>query len=202
MICGSVTSPTGEWEGSGYHLVLLQLGQRRQWEKHLFLWAVGCHSQGLLCTQNNDGVSGWGPYGSVLGEGLQVLLWLQRLSLKWWNRETGYWMGILGREKAVEYALEPHAMEHIQEIPPDHILGSQPSALLWKGLIPAPVPLPVVACLEFSASLSSQRVFPLLLPIQNVPVCPVCGSLLSALAEPGLPWHLVCRVRVFAPLVF
>lgn len=114
----------------------------------------------------------------------------------------GNWDGSLGREKAVENALEPHAMEHIQEFPPDHIPGSQPSALLWNGLIPAPVPLPVVACLEFSASLPSQRAFPLLLPIQHVPVRPVCGSLLSALAEPGLPRHLLCRVRVFAPLVF
>lgn len=62
-----------------------------------------------------------------------MLLWLQRLTLKWWNREMGYWMGVLEREKAVEYALEPHAMEHIQEIPPDHILGSQLQLCSGKG---------------------------------------------------------------------
>lgn len=102
----------------------------------------------------------------------------------------------------MENALEPHVMEDIQEMPPDHIPESQPSALLWKRLIAAPVPLPVVACLEFSAPLLSQRAFPLLLPIQHVPVHPVFGSLPSALAEPGFPWHLLLRVKVFAPLVF
>lgn len=102
----------------------------------------------------------------------------------------------------MENALEPRAMENVQEIPPNRIPGSQPSALVWKGPIPAPVPLPVVACLEFPAPLSLRRAFPLLLPIQHVPVHPVCGSLLSALAEPMLPRRLLRRVRVFAPLVF
>lgn len=111
-------------------------------------------------------------------------------------------MGVLEREKAVENALEPRAMENVQEISPNRIPGSQPSALVWKGPIPAPVPLPVVACLEFPAPLSLRRAFPLLLPIQHVPVHPVCGSLLSALAEPMLPRRLLRRVRVFAPLVF
>lgn len=30
-------------------------------------------------------------------------------------------------------ALEPHAMEDILEVPPDHIPGSQPSAVVGKG---------------------------------------------------------------------
>lgn len=82
MICGSVTPLAGEWEGSGYHPVLLQLGQRRQWERHLILWAMGCGSEGFLCTQNNDGVLVWGLCRSGLREGLQMLFWVQRLSLQ------------------------------------------------------------------------------------------------------------------------
>lgn len=34
-----------------------------------FFSAMGCGSQGLLCTQNNDGMLVWGLCGSGLGEG-------------------------------------------------------------------------------------------------------------------------------------
>lgn len=53
-------------------------------ERHLFLWAMGCGAQELLCTQNNDGVLVWDVCMSGLREGLQMLLWGggQRLSLQ------------------------------------------------------------------------------------------------------------------------
>lgn len=41
-------------------------------------------------------------------------------------------MGVLEREKAVENALEPRAMENVQEIPPP-IAFQGPSLQLWSG---------------------------------------------------------------------